>query len=171
MKSSLTKHPLLEKSFVCIDNEELKKLFRKIKNKNYLTYGFNQKADYQIFNTLYKKNYSVFDLKISNPFLKKKIIRKFKVNLIGSHNILNSVAAIALCLYIGVNLKTIKKSLREFAGIQRRMTKVLKYKSNDFFDDYAHHPTEIKSVLESLKRSNPKKGKLYLYFSHIDIQD
>jgi len=162
----INKTPTFGKSFVCIDNEELKKIISKIKNKNYLTYGFNQKADYQIFNTLYKKNYSVFDLKISNPFLKKKIIRKFKVNLIGSHNILNSVAAIALCLYIGVNLKTIKKSLREFAGIQRRMTKVLKYKSNDFFDDYAHHPTEIKSVLESLKRSNPKRKIISVFQPH-----
>ena len=122
-----------------------------------MTYGFNKKANYQILNTNYKKNYSVFDLKISNPLFKKRIIRKIKVNLIGSHNILNSVAAIALCSYIGIDLKIIKKSLKEFAGIQRRMTKVLKFKGNDFFDDYAHHPTEIKSVLESLKKVNPKR--------------
>ena len=46
------------------------------------------------------------------------------------------------------------------------MTKVLKYKSNDFFDDYAHHPTEIKSVLESLKRSNPKRKIISVFQPH-----
>ena len=47
------------------------------------------------------------------------------------------------------------------------MTKVLQHK-NDFFDDYAHHPTEIRSVLQSLKKLIKKK---YLFFNPIDIQD
>ena len=83
--------------------------------------------------------------------------------MIGSHNVLNSVAAIALTLNIGVDLKIIKKSLSEFAGIQRRLTKVLTIKKNDFFDDYAHHPTEIKSVLDSLKETNPKREIISIF--------
>ena len=162
----ISKTPTFGKSFVCTDSQELKKIVFKLKNRNFLTYGFNKKANYQILNTNYKKNYSVFDLKISNPLFKKRIIRKIKVNLIGSHNILNSVAAIALCSYIGIDLKIIKKSLKEFAGIQRRMTKVLKFKGNDFFDDYAHHPTEIKSVLESLKKANPKRKITSVFQPH-----
>ena len=165
-ESFLNKTPTFGKSFLCTDNQELKKIAFKLKSRNFLTYGFNKKANYQILNTIYKKNHSVFDLRISTPLLKTKTIRKIKVNLIGSHNILNSVAAIALCSYIGVNLKTIKKSLREFAGIQRRMTKVLKFNGNDFFDDYAHHPTEIKSVLESLKRTIPKKKIISVFQPH-----
>ena len=162
----ISKTPTFGKSFVCTDSQELKKIVFKLKNRNFLTYGFNKKANYQILNTNYKKNYSVFDLKISNPLFKKRIIRKIKVNLIGSHNILNSVAAIALCSYIGIDLKIIKKSLKEFAGIQRRMTKVLKFNGNDFFDDYAHHPTEIKSVLESLKKANPKRKIISVFQPH-----
>ncbi len=162
----INRTPAFGKSFICTDDWELKKIISKTKNRNFLTYGFNKKANYQILNTRYKKNYSVFDLKISTPLLKKQTIRKIKVNLIGSHNILNSVAAIALCSYIGVNLKIIKKSLREFAGIQRRMTKVLKFNGNDFFDDYAHHPTEIKSVLESLKKTNPKRKIISVFQPH-----
>ena len=158
--------PAFGKSFVCTDDKELKKTLIKIKNKNFLTYGFNNKANYQILNNEYKKNSSIFDLKISIPSLKKKIIKKIKVNLIGSHNILNSVAAVAVCSYIGVDIKIIKKSLREFAGIQRRMTRVLKFNGNDFFDDYAHHPTEIKSVLESLKNTNPKRKIISVFQPH-----
>jgi len=162
----INRTPTFGKSFVCKDDQELKKITSKLKNRNFLTYGFSKKANYQILNTTYKKDHSVFDLRISTPLSKKKIIRKIKVNLIGSHNILNSVAAIALCSYIGVDLKIIKKSLKEFAGIQRRMTKVLKFKGNDFFDDYAHHPTEIKSVLESLKKANPKRKIISVFQPH-----
>jgi len=162
----INRTPTFGKSFVCTDDQELRKIASKLKNRNFLTYGFNKKANYQIFNTVYKKNYSVFDLRILVPLFKKKTIRGIKVNLIGSHNILNSVAAIALCSYIGVDLKIIKKSLKEFAGIQRRMTKVLKFNGNDFFDDYAHHPTEIKSVLESLKKANPKRKIISVFQPH-----
>ena len=162
----INKTPTLGKSFICWDNKEIRKMVSSIKNKNYLTYGFNNKANYKIFNTIYEKDSSIFDLRISTPLIKNKIIKKIKVNLIGSYNVLNSVAAIALCSYIGINIKIIKKSLKEFAGIQRRMTRVLKYKSNDFYDDYAHHPTEIKSVLESLKRTNKKRNITSIFQPH-----
>ena len=45
-----------------------------------------------------------------------------------------------------------KKSLKNFSGVQRRMTKVFKKNKNEFFDDYAHHPTEISSILEGVKK-------------------
>ena len=162
----INKTPTLGKSFICIDSGDLKKISNKSKNKNFLTYGFNKKANYQIINSNYKKDYSYFDLKISLPLFKTKIIRNIKLNLIGSHNILNSVGAIALCSYIGIDLKVIKKSLKEFAGIQRRLTKVCEINGNDFFDDYAHHPTEIKSVLDSLKKSNPEKRIISVFQPH-----
>ncbi len=162
----INKTPTLGKSFICIDSEDLKKISKKLKNKNFLTYGFNSKANYQIINTDYKKDHSNFDLKVSLPLFETKIIKNIKLNLIGSHNILNAVAAIALCSYIGIDLKIIKKSLKEFAGIQRRLTKVFKINGNDFFDDYAHHPTEIKSVLDSLKKSNPEKRIISIFQPH-----
>ncbi len=162
----INKTPTFGKSFVCSDDVELEKIISKIKNRNILTYGFNKNANFQILNTYYDKNYSVFDLKVSIPSIRKKIIKGIKVNLIGSHNILNAAVSVALSSYIGVSLKIIKKSLREFAGIQRRMTKVLKINGNDFFDDYAHHPTEIKSVLDSLKKTNPYRKIISVFQPH-----
>ena len=46
------------------------------------------------------------------------------------------------------------------------MTKVLQHKKNDFFDDYAHHPTEIRSVLQSLKKANPKREIISVFQPH-----
>ena len=154
----LNKTPGIGKSFICIDDRELKKIISKINKKNFLTYGFSKQANFQVLNTVYKKSYSVFDLKISIPGSKKVIIKKIKLNLIGKHNVLNSVAAISLCLHVGVKIDVVKNSLKKFSGIQRRLTKIFQINSREFFDDYAHHPTEIKSVLRSLKvTSNNRK--------------
>ena len=162
----LNKTPLIGKSFVCIDNTEIKELIKKLKNKNFFSYGFSKKANFQILEPLYKKDHSIFDLKISIPGEKTKIIKKIRLNLIGSHNILNSVAAISLCLHIGINIKIIKKSLKSFSGIQRRLTKLFTLKNREFFDDYAHHPTEIKSVLKSLKITSNKRKIISVFQPH-----
>ena len=162
----LNKTPLIGKSFVCIDNTELYKLSKKVKNKNFYSYGFSKKANFQVLKPLYKKDYSVFDLKISIPGEKIKIIKKIRLNLIGSHNILNSVAAISLCLHIGINIKVIKRSLKNFSGIQRRLTKLFNFKGREFFDDYAHHPTEIKSVLKSLRVTSSDRKIISVFQPH-----
>ena len=154
----LNKTPLIGKSFVCIDNYEIKKLINKVKNKNFYTYGFSKKSDFQAFNVRFKKKYSVFDLRLPIRGPKKIIVKNIKLNLIGAHNVLNSLAAVSLCLHIGIKMNIIKKSLKSFSGIQRRLTKVFQIKEREFYDDYAHHPTEIKSVLKSLKiTSNERK--------------
>ena len=69
----------------------------------------------------------------------------------GKHNVLNATAAIILCLNLGINENIIKRSLEKFSGVQRRMTKIFTKNENDFYDDYAHHPTEISSILEGVK--------------------
>jgi len=162
----LNKTPTLGKSFVCIDDYEIKKLVSKMDNKNLLTYGFSKRANFQILNPVYEKNYSLFDLRILVAGSKRKNIKKIKLNLIGQHNVLNSVAAIALCLHIGVRIDIIKKSLRKFTGIQRRLTKVFSINGREFFDDYAHHPTEIKSVLKSLKATSSGRKIISVFQPH-----
>ena len=162
----LNKTPPIGKSFICIDNYEIKKLVSKINNKNFLTYGFSKESDFQILNPIYKKDYSIFNLRISIPGLKSRTVKKIKLNLIGQHNVLNSSAAVALCLHIGVNINVIKKSLKKFTGIQRRLTKVFSVGGREFFDDYAHHPTEIRSVLQSLKTTSASRKIVSVFQPH-----
>ena len=73
------------------------------------------------------------------------------MKLLGKHNVLNAAAAITVCLNLGVNQNIIKQSLKKFSGVQRRMTKIFQNKQNDFYDDYAHHPTEIISILDGVR--------------------
>ena len=67
------------------------------------------------------------------------------------------MAAISVCLNLGIKIKIIKRALLKFTGVQRRMTKIFEKNNNEFYDDYAHHPTEIYSVLESIKNVANKK--------------
>ena len=162
----INKTPAVGKSFLCIDDKEIKKLIPKIKNKNFLTYGFSKKANFRIFNAIYKKNYSVFDLRICIKGFKNTVIKKIRLNLIGRYNVLNSVSAIAVSLHIGIKINIIKNSLKKFTGIQRRLTKVQERNNKEFFDDYAHHPTEIKSVLESIKMTYTNRKIIAVFQPH-----
>ena len=162
----LNRTPTIGKAFLCVDDKETKKIIPRIKNKNFLTYGFSKEANFKIFNTIYKKDYSMFDLKISIRGLKKTVIRKIKLNLIGPHNVLNSASAIALCLHIGIDIDVIKNALRKFTGIQRRLTKVFEVSGKEFFDDYAHHPTEIRSVLKSVRMTYVNRKIVSVFQPH-----
>ena len=148
----IEKTPSFGKSIICIDNNNLKFLINKYKSKNFLTYGFDKSSNYQIINVNKNKNYSVFDINVKNSKNKIYKIKKIKINLLGNHNISNTTAAIGIALNLGIKINIIKKALKQFLGIQRRFTKVFSIKKREFFDDYAHHPTEIKAVIEGARQ-------------------
>ncbi len=162
----INKTPPIGKAIMCLDDLNLKNILKKIKTKNYLTYGFNKNADFQILNTKYEKKYSKFDLKFKDHKSKKIIIKNIVLNLIGKHNILNSTAAVIICLNLGIQIKTIKKSLKMFSGVQRRLTKIFDINGKEFYDDYAHHPTEILSVLMGLRQVYENRKIISIFQPH-----
>ena len=111
-------------------------------------------------------DYTVFDLRYKNAEKKIFNLKNVQLKLLGKHNVLNSVAAIAVCLNLGVNQNVIKKSLKKFSGVQRRMTKIFKKNRNDFYDDYAHHPTEISSILDGVKNAYEKRKIISVFEPH-----
>ena len=147
----IEKTPPTGKAIACIDNQNLRKIIKKIKNKNILTYGESKSANYKVTNIRFKIDYTIFDLTYKNLEKKIKKLRNIKLKLLGKHNVLNAAAAVVVCLNLGVDQNIIKKSLQKFSGVQRRMTKIFSKNQNDFYDDYAHHPTEIMSILEGVK--------------------
>ena len=159
----IDKTPSFGKSFICIDNNYLKSATSKFRTKNFFTYGFNKNSNYQIINIKKKLNRSIFDLIIKIPGSKIYKIKDIKVNLLGDHNITNVTASVAISLNLGIKINTIKKALNKFSGIQRRFTQVFCDGNKEFYDDYAHHPTEIKAVLRSA-RENYKDRKIICVF-------
>ena len=162
----IEKTPPTSKSIVCIDNRNIKKILKKIKNKNILTYGESENSNYKISNIRYEINYSIFDLNYKDIKKKDKKIKNIHLKLLGRHNVHNATAAIAVCLNLGVHQNIIKRSLKKFSGVQRRMTKIFSKGKNDFYDDYAHHPTEIKSILESVKNVYKDRKVISVFEPH-----
>ena len=161
----IEKIPSLGKGFVCSDDENLKNILRIVKNKNFYTYGTNKNSNFNIINIKQNPNFSFFDIKINIPS-KKKIIKNIKLPMIGIHNIRNATAAAALAFTIGLPEKYIKIGLYNFKGVQRRFTHLFDYNKISFYDDYAHHPTEISSVLKSVKNVHKNKKIVCVFQPH-----
>ena len=161
----LNKTPSLGKSFICFDDLNNRDILKKINNKNFYTYGTSANCNFQITKILLRTKYSKFNLKINIPGT-KKIIKNIKLPLLGFHNIRNAASAVAVSYSIGVSEKLIKKGLSKFKGVQRRFNYLFAYNDTIFFDDYAHHPTEIKSVLEGVKKVYKKKEIVCIFQPH-----
>ena len=122
-------------------------------------------SNFQIINIKQNSNLSIFDIKINIPS-KKKIIKNIKLPMIGFHNITNATAAVALAFTIGLPEKFIKLGLFNFKGVQRRFTHLFDYKKVSFYDDYAHHPTEISSVLNGVRSVYKNKEIICIFQPH-----
>ena len=159
----INKVPSFGKSFICIDDKVNNELIRKIKTKNFYTYGINKNSNFRIKNIRQHKELSIFDIEILLPAKQKTIIKDLNIPLLGLHNIRNATAAVAVGFTIGISKKIIKESLRKFEGVQRRFNKIFSYRGVNFFDDYAHHPTEIKELIEGVDQVY-KKEKIFCVF-------
>ena len=162
----INKTPTFGKSLICSDNKNIRSLLHKCKTSNFLTYGFNKYANYHITNIKRKINYSIFDLKINLSGYKIKKIKNIKLNIIGDHNIANATASVAVALNLGIKIEKIKKALKKFLGIQRRFTKVFNLEKKEFYDDYAHHPTEIQAVINGARQVNKNRKIICVFQPH-----
>ena len=148
----IEKTPSFGKSFICLDDKNNKEIIKKIKIKNFYTYGTDKNSQFIIKNISQSKEFSRFDININLPGKKNYSIYNIKVPLLGLHNMRNATAAAAVATTIGISSKIIKQGLKEFKGVQRRFNKIFTFKNAIFFDDYAHHPTEIKEVLNGVNK-------------------
>ena len=164
--SFINKVPSFGKSFICIDDKNNAELLKKIKIKNYYTYGTNSKAQFHIKNVKLAKEYSEYDLSVKLPGKKNLTIKKIKIPLLGLHNIRNATAAAGVASTIGISTGIIKKGLKDFKGVQRRFNKIFKFRETSFYDDYAHHPTEIKEVLNGIRAAYKKDEIICVFQPH-----
>ena len=127
-----------------------------------LTYAIDDQADYQISNVIVKNGSYVFDIKTPNSY-----VQKVRFTLPGKHNLMNALAAFAMADNYGIPLENIKKSLETFKGVERRFTYKIKSEKLTLIDDYAHHPTEINAIYESLKEMYPSQKNAVFFQPHL----
>tara|TARA_B100001142_G_scaffold326127_1_gene381016 strand:- start:4389 stop:5783 length:1395 start_codon:yes stop_codon:yes gene_type:complete len=162
----IKKVPSFGKSFICIDDKINNEIIKKIENKNFYTYGTNTKSQFNIKNINQSKYFSEFNLDIKQPGKKRTFIKNIRIPLLGLHNIRNATAAAAVAITIGISKDIIKQGLREFKGVQRRFNKLFTYRQTDFYDDYAHHPTEIKELLNGVREAFKKEEIISVFQPH-----
>ena len=117
-----------------------------------LSFGWEKGNLLRGANFKFDQGFSCFDL-----YIKGEFISSVKTPLIGKHNCLNTLAALAFFYHLGEDLERVKEALLDFKGTRRRMEAKGTIKGVTFIDDYAHHPAEIKAVLSAAKLLNPKR--------------
>lgn len=156
-------HSAMEQSFKDFAAKVSEKLFvKKGLPIDAQTYGIEEGADYNAQNIRIVDGAYIFDVKTPS-----EIIENVKINLPGKHNVLNAVAALAMANSFGITLPVIAKALLTFKGIKRRFSYKIKTENLVLIDDYAHHPTEINAVVDSVKEMYPKQKVLGVFQPHL----
>lgn len=144
---------------MCLDHPEVQSLVSRIEDRRVITYGENPQADVRFVNLVVDGASSRFDVHIA----KRKTgevteITGLHLPMPGRHNVSNATAAIAVAHELGISSADIKKGLSSFGGVKRRFTHTGSWSGVDIFDDYGHHPVEIKAVLKAARDS--AKGRV-----------
>ncbi|WP_185856400.1 UDP-N-acetylmuramate--L-alanine ligase [Blattabacterium cuenoti] len=155
--SNRIKNPY-EKIFLC--KEESKSFFS---NKNAIYYSVEEeKANYYSDHVSVKENKWYFDFHTPTETWKS-----LPLPIPGIHNLKNVTAALAISDYLKINNEDVRKALFLFKGIQRRFSIHYKSIKKIYIDDYAHHPTEINSLITTVKKCFPGKKILGIFQPHL----
>lgn len=140
------KVPFYGSVILCIDNEGNRSILPQIERK-VVTYGFSPESDFRAV-TIHTKEYSS-EFQVFHHNMNLGVVR---LNVPGSHSIVNSLAAIAVASELGISFDTAREALAHFPGVDRRFQ--LRCQANDILiiDDYAHHPTEIEATLTAARQ-------------------
>ena len=143
--SYINQVPFYGYSVLCIDDNIVSELLPKIE-RPYYTYGFSDKADFRAADVRIDRGRTKFSC-----YYRKELLGEVEMNLCGNHNVLNSLAVITVAVELGIDFKIIREGMLQFKGVGRRLEKIGEAKGITVFDDYGHHPTEIRATLEALR--------------------
>ncbi|WP_299080842.1 UDP-N-acetylmuramate--L-alanine ligase [uncultured Paraglaciecola sp.] len=156
--------PFYGLAVLCIDDPVIQQLLPRVGRK-YLTYGVSEQADVRAVNIQLGFNQSTFDvLREGLPAL------SIRVNIPGQHNVLNSLAAIAVATDEGLDDNSIVQALAGFSGIGRRFEFLGDYATSKgqaiLIDDYGHHPTEVAATIAVARNNWPDRRLVMAYQPH-----
>ncbi|MCA9401748.1 MAG: UDP-N-acetylmuramate--L-alanine ligase, partial [Candidatus Omnitrophica bacterium] len=121
--------------------------------KNFITYGFHDYCDLVAKNISVNENKTRFEC-----YFKDQLLGQMELSVLGKHNIANALGATAAGIQVGLSFQEIKSAIATYSGVARRMQYKGNYRNITFYDDYAHHPTEIASTLKSARFIKSKTG-------------
>ncbi|MBU4311383.1 MAG: UDP-N-acetylmuramate--L-alanine ligase, partial [Candidatus Omnitrophica bacterium] len=138
-------------AFVCIEDDNVRAIVNKSSEK-IVKYGLSKDADVRAINVELKGlDGASFDV-----VYKSEVLGKVNLSIIGMHNVLNSLVAVAMAMKLGASFSVIKNAIADFKGANRRF--IVTHLDSDILivDDYAHHPTEIEATLKTMEGSGKR---------------
>ncbi|MHB0953713.1 MAG: UDP-N-acetylmuramate--L-alanine ligase [Allorhizobium sp.] len=139
---------------MCLDHPEVQALVGKIEDRKVITYGENPQADVRYSNVRLEGTHSIFDVEIRRRRTGRVFnFKDLRLPMPGRHNIANACAAIAVANRLDIPEDAIRKGLSSFGGVKRRFTLTGTWNGVQVFDDYGHHPVEIKAVLKAAREA------------------
>ena len=148
----INKVPFYGASVVCLENEYIRELLPSI-HRRCITYGFTKEAVLRAENIAKGFMSVTFD-----AVYKERHIGQFTLPLPGMHNVLNGLAAIGCAMALRMDISVVQEALKGFSGIQRRLEFKGQAGGIKVFDDYGHHPTEVKATLRAVKDGAAEPG-------------
>lgn len=144
---------------VCGDDPGVKELFKDFP-KRIQYYGFNDSNEFVL-----KGERGHYQLHHNTP-LGRKLVGEFDIRLPGQHNALNATAAILVGLHSGFSFEVCKNAIAHFEGVDRRFQ--FKGEKNNIrvYDDYGHHPTEVKATLQAFREKFPHQKIVVMFQPH-----
>ena len=134
------------KNIINIDNSGSRSLIENNRDKKFITFGIDNPADYIAKSIRYVDLGSTFVVE-----RKGQNLGEIQMTIPGKHNVYNALAVIAALYEDGFSFDEIVPYFKEFTGMGRRFQKVAEFDNITVIDDYAHHPSEIKTTLDSVK--------------------
>lgn len=159
--SFMNKVPFYGAVVACMENEDLRRLIHFVERRC-ITYGLSAEAD--VYATNIQKDFMSVSFDV---VYKAKNIGNFRLPVLGMHNVLNVLATITVAMELKIDLETVREALSKFSGIQRRFEMKGEEKEVKVFDDYGHHPTEIRATIKAAKEglfTGKDEGKLFVIF-------
>ena len=157
-KKFINNIPFYGLAIICIDNPTIQSIISEVEDKRTITYGLSPQADYRATDIKFKDSKTFFTLEISpQKDSPAKTIHNMVSNIPGIHNVQNVLAVCAMAIQLNVDLELIKNALNSFEGVNRRFSLISNIAGVKIYDDYGHHPAEIKATLGAAREVTNRK--------------
>ncbi|WP_376089605.1 UDP-N-acetylmuramate--L-alanine ligase [Roseomonas sp. CCTCC AB2023176] len=142
---------------LCADHPEVQAMIPRLSDRKLITYGFSPQADVRAERVITDRMGATFEVVVQDRVTKRtRRMKPFRLPMLGQHNVLNALAAVAIAVEMDVPEDTIRTALTNFKGVKRRFTRVGESGGITVIDDYGHHPVEIAAVLKAARQAGAR---------------
>ena len=142
---------------LCADHPQVQAMIPRLSDRRLITYGFSPQADVRAERVITDRMGATFEVVVQDRLNRRsRALKPFRLPMLGQHNVLNALAAIAIGVEMEVPEETIRMALATFKGVKRRFTRAGEAGGITVIDDYGHHPVEIAAVLKAARQAGAR---------------